>query len=68
MNETCQMGILNFFLAGYVFIVFFFSIESLDTGKLVETLETSRSRVSRLTALLTDLQKMNESSKFFLGL
>jgi hypothetical protein len=67
MNQTCKMGILNFFLVGYVFIVFFFSVSKvsilvekvsrLDTGKLVETLETSRPRVSRLTALTASITK-----------
>jgi hypothetical protein len=57
MNETCKMG---FLFVGYVFIVFFSvtkvsilgeKVSRLDTEKLVETLETSRPRVSRLTAL-----------------
>jgi hypothetical protein len=31
MNETCKMGKLNFtFFMGHVFLVFFFSIESLQ--------------------------------------
>jgi hypothetical protein len=60
MNETCKMEILNFFLVVYVFIVFFSvskvsilgeKVSRLDTGILVEALETSRPRVSRLTAL-----------------